>query len=103
MRLDYDIGRADRQRTVSPITNTEYALSRLSPSLRRDPFCRRAEGLNIIYEVVAIASASTALSEKGPSAVDRPLIKGTISFAAFDDRVHGPSHFGGDCCKRFAA
>ncbi len=25
MRLDYDAGPADRQRTVSPITNTEYA------------------------------------------------------------------------------
>ncbi|MBP2568763.1 hypothetical protein J2766_005374, partial [Agrobacterium tumefaciens] len=25
MRLDYDVGPADRQRTVSPITNTEYA------------------------------------------------------------------------------
>jgi len=68
MRLNYDIGRADRQRTVSPITNTKYALSRLSPSLRRNPFCRRADGLNIIYEVAAIARASTALSEKGPSA-----------------------------------
>jgi len=28
---------ARRQRTVSPITNTEYAGWRLSPSLRRDP------------------------------------------------------------------
>lgn len=25
MRLDFDAGPADRQRTVSPITNTEYA------------------------------------------------------------------------------
>jgi hypothetical protein len=25
MRFDYAVGRADRQRTVSPITNTEYA------------------------------------------------------------------------------
>jgi len=56
-----------------------------------------------MYEVAACMSASTALSEKGPSAVDRPLIKGTICFAALDDCVHGSSHFGGDCCQRLAA
>jgi hypothetical protein len=41
-------------------------------------------------------TASTALSEKGPSAVDRPLKEGTIWFTTFDDRVNCASHLSGD-------
>lgn len=44
--------------------------------LKTRSFCRRAEGLNIIYEVAETLSASTALSEKDPSAVDRPFKEG---------------------------
>lgn len=66
--------------------------------LKTRSFCRRAEGLNIIYEVAEQLSASTALSEKGPSAVDRPFKEGAIGFTAFDNRMHGACHLGGDCC-----
>lgn len=71
--------------------------------LKTRSFCRRAEGLNIIYEVAERISASTALSEKGPSAVDRPFKEGAIRFAVFDDRMHCAGHLGGDCCRRLTA
>jgi hypothetical protein len=48
-------------------------------------------------------TASTALSEKGSSAVERPLDEGTIWFAAFGDRMHRAGHFGGNCCIRLLA
>lgn len=66
--------------------------------LKTRSFYCRAEGLNIIYEVADQLNASTALSEKGPSAVDRPVTEGATRFTAFDNRMYGVGHLGGDCC-----
>ena len=47
--------------------------------------------------------AATALTEKGPSAVDHPSKKGQVRFAMFNDPRNSTGHLGGDCGIRFAA
>ena len=75
------------KKMISSIANTGYARWRPSPSLIRDPKSQ-AEGPNIIYEVRL--TASTAQSERGPSAWAHPLEEEAIDYGVYGARHPQP-------------
>ena len=74
---------------------------RLSPALRRDH--RVTEPRRPKQYLRGQLPAATALTEKGPSAVDHPSKKGQVRFAMFNDPMNSTGHLGGACRIRFVA
>ena len=83
---------------ISSIANTGYAVSRPSPSLRRDSRSQ-AEDPNIIYEVGSRLHGS---HRERSFRLGRPFLERAIGLAAFDDRMGRACDLGGDSSVGFA-